>query len=450
MDENSRVKNIKQRFEDNIANNLKPTTSKVFNDFEVLKPTPTPFENGVVNANDAFSINHRANIKRTPAFRRDKVPNRNADKFNDHKDLKTSIVTNRVNHFNQLKDDNVKCHDSAKSNLNPNGVVDAKSFNTELLNVYEFNDLKDGENEESVAYAKVKKQLKNSKPVTKSRKSAEEHDQLSDSRRSLKCKHGTDGSKKIESSINKENNRRSRNQIWSDKIDEDLSDTLKRVLRSPLPPGPPPKKPPRTFTAKPVNNTVEHHFASSTGSMMSRERLPSIPDSRRPVRSKTESEIMLRKIEMALLKHQKHASPKTLRKVSAPESRLEKYAEINKCRRRLSDKVCSIEPSESKSTSDARLATEANVETCSETGCFPWLSNRTENENADCHIYEDPKQLSAPPSLNEELLSNSLYYMVRLRIDYSKICVKAIFLLQDCMIELDLVHEIGTVLRFKM
>lgn len=91
-----------------------------------------------------------------------------------------------------------------------------------------------------------------------------------------------------------------------------LTNTLKEALKSPLPVGPPPKKPPRTFAHKCIsgklrslsdetclekNKTVDHKESPKAIS-------PSKPVVR-PIRSKTESQIMLKKLELVLLHHQK-------------------------------------------------------------------------------------------------------------------------------------------------
>uniref|UniRef100_A0A1B6EAM3 UDENN domain-containing protein n=1 Tax=Clastoptera arizonana TaxID=38151 RepID=A0A1B6EAM3_9HEMI len=87
------------------------------------------------------------------------------------------------------------------------------------------------------------------------------------------------------------------------------------VLQSPLPKGPPPKKPPRTF-AHNVGSTssspslsnpelaIDNEKEVKPGSVVSRNTLTN-KTIQKPVRSKTESQIMLKKIEIALLNHQK-------------------------------------------------------------------------------------------------------------------------------------------------
>lgn len=96
-----------------------------------------------------------------------------------------------------------------------------------------------------------------------------------------------------------------------------LHTELKQVLSSPLPSGPPPKKPPRTFA---------HNFKYSPDSEFnSREPCPnngkayphapsSLPSSTmRPIRSKTESQIMLKKLEHVLNQHQNLSNQSTIK-----------------------------------------------------------------------------------------------------------------------------------------
>ncbi|KAE8742896.1 hypothetical protein FOCC_FOCC011514 [Frankliniella occidentalis] len=95
-----------------------------------------------------------------------------------------------------------------------------------------------------------------------------------------------------------------------------LSATLKAALKAPLPCGPPPKKPPRTFAhnSPTVKNTVDNFNNVKSNSSAIRNFDPSCHDSVspppivKPVRSKTESQIMLRKLENALMNHK--TSPK--------------------------------------------------------------------------------------------------------------------------------------------
>lgn len=91
-----------------------------------------------------------------------------------------------------------------------------------------------------------------------------------------------------------------------------LSATLKAALKAPLPCGPPPKKPPRTFAhSSPVPKSSVNRISNVkciTSAIKKSIDSPfhtsvSPPPIVKPVRSKTESQIMLRKIEDALLNH---------------------------------------------------------------------------------------------------------------------------------------------------
>uniref|UniRef100_A0A1B6L405 UDENN domain-containing protein n=1 Tax=Graphocephala atropunctata TaxID=36148 RepID=A0A1B6L405_9HEMI len=93
-----------------------------------------------------------------------------------------------------------------------------------------------------------------------------------------------------------------------------LSSTLKKVLRSPLPSGPPPKKPPRTFAhitdcteniSTPLFSESQKIVGVSTDDInLESERVSGDKQLIKPIRSKTESQIMLKKLEIALLNHQ--------------------------------------------------------------------------------------------------------------------------------------------------
>lgn len=92
-----------------------------------------------------------------------------------------------------------------------------------------------------------------------------------------------------------------------------LSNTLKKVLSSPLPSGPPPKKPPRTFahtvewnTETPDDKKPRTELCLHSNDDLSLKLSKSENFNKqivRPLRSKTESQIMLKKLEVALQKH---------------------------------------------------------------------------------------------------------------------------------------------------
>jgi len=94
-----------------------------------------------------------------------------------------------------------------------------------------------------------------------------------------------------------------------------LTDTLKAALKAPLPSGPPPKKPPRTFAhnTPPPNNAGQHSVSlpSATQPVSNKDLLEHVKFTSsasektvKPIRSKTESQIMLKKLEHVLLNHQ--------------------------------------------------------------------------------------------------------------------------------------------------
>ncbi|XP_023713719.1 uncharacterized protein LOC111867790 isoform X2 [Cryptotermes secundus] len=112
-----------------------------------------------------------------------------------------------------------------------------------------------------------------------------------------------------------------------------LTDTLKAALKAPLPAGPPPKKPPRTFAHNtPHPDNVGQHSLSmpsattSAIEAVSNKDLPqqenffkiaseemNVQKAVKPVRSRTESEIMLKKLESVLVNHQQGTGGVVLR-----------------------------------------------------------------------------------------------------------------------------------------
>ena len=103
-----------------------------------------------------------------------------------------------------------------------------------------------------------------------------------------------------------------------------LTDTLKAALKAPLPSGPPPKKPPRTFAhnTPPPNNAGQHSVSlpSATEPVSNKDSLERVKFTSsvsektvKPVRSKTESQIMLKKLERVLLNHQQGTGAVVLR-----------------------------------------------------------------------------------------------------------------------------------------
>ncbi|XP_034235043.1 DENN domain-containing protein 2A-like [Thrips palmi] len=103
-----------------------------------------------------------------------------------------------------------------------------------------------------------------------------------------------------------------------------LSATLKAALKAPLPCGPPPKKPPRTFAhnSPKVKSPSErlNNLKCNPGAIRSQESSCHIsvspPPVIKPVRSKTESQIMLRKLEDALMNHK--PSPRGAQSPTSP------------------------------------------------------------------------------------------------------------------------------------
>jgi hypothetical protein len=204
---------------------------------------------------------------------------------------------------------------------------------------------------------------------------------------------------KMEKNVNKENGLRSANGHLTNDLSNELSDTLRRILKCPLPSGPPPQKPPRTF---------------ASNSEISSQPEPKI---QQPQRSKTESEIKLKKIENALVKHQKLIfSPNlTARKTSLGNptaNTVERCAGINKNKRRSSDRGTFDQLS---CLSDLNCSTRSKSVPYFPVSFSP-TSLSTTQKNDDRHIYEDPASLHSPvTSPNKDMEMNSLYYMVSIR-----------------------------------
>lgn len=443
MDETSRVKNITQKFEDinNTEKNCLVGKNNQLNGSNYtiknkkLTKVNVNLKNNVIISN-LNSVNSRSNIKRTPAFRRDKVSKANSDSADE---TKNSVITRRINLFsvntientesdkfhlpvddrNSVKE-NIKldlgdtdCHDDLNEDRTSQSVIKKEN---EFVTTDNVNEL----------YTKVKKTVKNAK-IMKNKKSNTDtvptttlQGNVSEYRRILKSKFVTDGSKKVENNVNKENKHLLMNNKAFNDIGDDLSDTLKRVLRSPLPPGPPPKKPPRTFTS--TKSVIDSMLNQSTGiqydinknsniisNRISENNLCLMSDISQPIRSKTESEIKLRKIENVLLKHKLALSPTTNRKVStSPNIKVDNYASINKNRRRSSEKGLVV--SLSSCVNDMNCTAKSSSVHYSSPA---YGSNRSLPQFSDSHIYDDPNGLnSSSSSSKEEAHGSSLYYMV--------------------------------------
>lgn len=97
---------------------------------------------------------------------------------------------------------------------------------------------------------------------------------------------------------------------------------LKQALSSPLPSGPPPKKPPRTF-AHNFKYSPDNEFNSREVCSTNDKSYPHAPSSlpsstMRPIRSKTESQIMLKKLEHVLKQHPNLSNQSTIKKEAFP------------------------------------------------------------------------------------------------------------------------------------
>lgn len=83
----------------------------------------------------------------------------------------------------------------------------------------------------------------------------------------------------------------------------ELTDSLRVALKSPLPQGPPPKKPPRTFAHSPATKSkVQERVSQFSATKETNNASHPVPS--KPQRSRTEPLLMLKKLEDALITHQ--------------------------------------------------------------------------------------------------------------------------------------------------
>lgn len=360
MDKVNRVQNIKQRFEsmstisepNDIKNGQLKNLRIIQRDFKINKS----------HGREVVS-NVRPNIKRKPAFRRDKILVRNDDLCVQ---TKSSIVSRQVHHFNNM--DDIENESSMESDTKKNCEKPTNNL--------------------TPLYSKIKKpkNVKTRQPTLDSLSCPGSEN--SNDKKLTRTKLISENIK----SVDKENNLRSLNGRLPNDVCNELSDTLKRILKCPLPSGPPPQKPPRTF-------------ASHSESLSESES-----KIKQPQRSKTESEIKLKKIENALAKHQKLVfSPNsTARKISSSASStnsVEKCAGINKNKRRSSEK-CILD--QLSCLSDLNCSTQSRS-----MPYFPAPFCPSSGKSDDRHIYEDPTSLNSSVSLaSREMEVGNLYYMV--------------------------------------
>ena len=229
-------------------------------------------------------------------------------------------------------------------------------------------------------------------------------------------------SKKEETSI-KVNNVKNRN-VLPDTVKREessnnvssLTDTLKAALKAPLPAGPPPKKPPRTFAHMlSTKSASPQNVPSATNSAMievsdadiprqvkftksASEDIANVNKIVKPVRSKTESEIKLKKLESVLLNHQHGAggvilrpkSPMVRRNVEDKATATYNEPEINRSKPSVRRGPLPSLPSESELLNSFKsIAGSENNERCG--GCVNLNCAATNSNNpsySQIHFYE--------------------------------------------------------------
>lgn len=97
-----------------------------------------------------------------------------------------------------------------------------------------------------------------------------------------------------------------------------LTDTLKAALKQPLPTGPPPKKPPRTFAHTPNSKSSQKNESSPSTSLFCEKlneslKIKTPEPEKKATKTKSDPKLMLQKLENALLNN-KLRSPKFSRK----------------------------------------------------------------------------------------------------------------------------------------
>ncbi|RZF33591.1 hypothetical protein LSTR_LSTR009047 [Laodelphax striatellus] len=140
-----------------------------------------------------------------------------------------------------------------------------------------------------------------------------------------------------------ENNRLNNN--VTPKVDNSPNSQLQSLLNAPLPTGPPPKKPPRTFAHSLRKNFDSKNAIESTNSHSK------LKSEVKPVRSKTESQIMLKKLENYLLAQEKKVVDTPLKPPRDPRSQkledCKTTPNLNRCLPSTPDNNTCAKPSDS-------------------------------------------------------------------------------------------------------
>lgn len=350
MESGSRVGNIKKKFEglneSNVNGNLqfrhnfkKPMVSSVV---KTNIKSETPIDNiSHENLNNPSNCGNKGNIKRSHAFR--------SDKHNRPFPIQGTSSVNTENNFSFINKNNtnqqsnkVNIHESEKScelqtafNLVKNRpkYTDSHNFKTvEKLNKSSCEQTKLTNNSvnlnthisnfpKDVCYSVVQKpaRLRSDKNVKSADLRIQNKSQLQSKNFRSGGSQNVKGNGNCLSETSKFNFEETKAGIEGDSLarkssvfsEQNLTNTLKEALKSPLPVGPPPKKPPRTFAhicrpgnIKSLSEKMCLEKSKTEDHIEPRHINPNKPVVR-PIRSKTESQIMLKKLELVLLHHQK-------------------------------------------------------------------------------------------------------------------------------------------------
>lgn len=274
----NRVKYMRSKFENNetentdfkLINSITNRKPKTINNLQLDKKCNEEIKRNVVLKRDNTSIDlktnqtvlarqlsdplNKCNIKRTPAFRLEKNPS-------THKAHKSNFLESKIKIFDQRLNQN--CDNDANFNIKlNNSTVSCDKANTAKSPEEKLDDIiKQHDSNEEVCYANIKylyaepipKAFRHKNTITNN-----DHDTI---KNNLDDIHKTTTLKLQDiSNENEKNNSITKQKsklIKTKAIDLcefetfNLTETLKTALKRPLPTGPAPKKPPRTFLHSP-------------------------------------------------------------------------------------------------------------------------------------------------------------------------------------------------------
>ncbi|KAF5308702.1 hypothetical protein FQR65_LT06063 [Abscondita terminalis] len=288
--ENSnRVKIIKSKFENN-ANDVKPIAkpllrkSKTLQDFSVTSSSirqeklQANQKNKIENKNNPQTLSRqlsdptKRNIKRTPAFRLDKSSDTNA-----------GFVQNKTRYLEKFSKNT-----HLQEDIKEGAIIDNNNFSN-ILNKFNANTSVPVINDNGKDTSNVK--LLYSEPVPKSQRTNEKKaldEDVLNVYNATTLKISESHSKNIKTNVH------AKKEI----IDITLTDTLKNALKKPLPKGPAPKKPPRTFLHSTNNNIKLTHLTPDFTKKLNLELQKNVPSVTK--KTKSDPKYMLDKLENVL------------------------------------------------------------------------------------------------------------------------------------------------------